>query len=108
MRERQACEAAARNAEHARQAAEAAAARKRYLASLRGREEELWRKVDDLVSYRQASTYKEAVERLKDLRDLADAEGSLEAFAARVRRLREQHARKPALVRRLDEAGLLG
>jgi hypothetical protein len=51
--------------------AEAAAARKRYLASLRGREAELWRKVDDLVSYRQASTYKEAVERLKDLRDLA-------------------------------------
>jgi hypothetical protein len=81
-RERQARETAARSAEQARKAAEAAAARKRYLATLRGREEELWRKVDDLIGYRQASTYKEAIDRLRDLRDLAEADGSLDPSTA--------------------------
>jgi len=106
-RERQAREAAARAAEQARAAAEAAAARKRYLATLRGREEELWRKIDDLIGYRQASAYSEAVDRLQDLRDLADADRSLDTFSARLRQLRETHGRKPALIRRLVEAGLL-
>ena len=107
-RDRRAREAAARAAEQAREAAEAAAARKRYLAALHGREEELWRKVDDLIGYRQASTYKEAVNRLEDLRDLADADDSLDTFSARIRRLRESHGRKSTLIRRLDEAGLVG
>jgi hypothetical protein len=107
-RERQAREAAARAAEQARAQAEAAAARHRYLAGLRGREEALWRKVDDLIGNRQASTYKEAVDRLRDLCDLAVADGALDDFSARIRQLRAAHSRKPALIRRLDEAGLAG
>lgn len=107
-RERRAREAAAQAAEQARKAAEVAAARKRYLDALRGREEALWRKIDGLIEYRQASAYQEAVERLKDLRDLADADGMRDAFNERIRQLREGHARKQALVRRLDEAGLVG
>jgi uncharacterized Zn finger protein len=77
-------------------------------SALRGREEELWCKVDDLIGHRQASTYKEAVDRLEDLRDLADADDSLDAFSARIRRLRESHGRKLTLIRRLDEVGLVG
>jgi hypothetical protein len=107
-RERQTRETRARAAEQARKAAEAAAARKRYLATLRGREEELWRKVDDLIGNRQAATYKEAVDRLRDLRDLADGDGLLDSFSARIQQLRAAHGRKPALIRRLDEAGLVG
>ncbi|MBK5931956.1 hypothetical protein [Halochromatium salexigens] len=106
--ERQAREAAARAAEQTRKAAEAAAARKRYLAALRGQEDALWRKVDDLIEHRHASSYQEAVERLKDLRDLADADDALDAFSARLRRLRDLQSRKSAFIRRLDQAGLVG
>ena len=106
-RERQEREAAARAAEQARKAAEAAAARKRYLTTLRGQEEALWHKVDDFVEERHASAYQQVVERLKDLRELAETDGALEAFSARLRRLREQHSRKSALMRRLDRAGLV-
>ncbi|EIC23861.1 hypothetical protein [Thiorhodovibrio frisius] len=105
-RERQAREAAAQAAEQARRATEAAAARKRHLHSLRGHEEALWRKVDDLIGHRQAWAYKEAVDHLKDLRDLATADGSLDALTARIQRLREKHARKSTLISRFDEAGL--
>ncbi len=107
-RERREREAAARAAEQARKAAEAAAARKRYLTTLRGQEEALWRKVDDLIEQRHASAYQEAVERLKDLRDLAEGDGAPALFSARLQRLREQHGRKAALLRRLDQAGLVG
>ena len=107
-RERREREAAARTAEQARKAAEAAAARKRYLTTLRGQEEALWRKVDELVEQRHASAYQEAVERLKDLRDLAEGDGALDLFSVRLQRLREQHRRKSALLRRLDQAGLVG
>ena len=101
-------EGAARAAEQARRTAEAAAARKRYLTKLRGQEEALWRKVDDLIEHRQASAYQEAVDQLKDLRDLAEADGALDAFSGRLRRLRDQQSRKSALIRRFDQAGLKG
>jgi hypothetical protein len=107
-RERWEREAAARAAEQARKAAEAAAARKRYLTTLRGQEEALWHKVDELVEQRHASAYQEALERLKDLRDLAEDDGALDLFSVRLQRLREQHHRKSALLRRLDQAGLVG
>ncbi|MFW5722994.1 MAG: hypothetical protein ACOCWF_00330, partial [Halochromatium sp.] len=68
----------------------------------------LWRKVDDLIEQRHASAYQEAVERLKDLRDLAEGDGAPALFSARLQRLREQHGRKAALLRRLDQAGLVG
>jgi len=99
-------EAAERAAEQARRATKAAAARKHYLTGLRGQEERLWREVDDLIKHRQAYAYQEAVDRLKDLRDLAEADGALDAFSARLRRLRDQQSRKSALIRRLDKAGL--
>ena len=59
-----------------------------------------------MIKHRQAYAYQEAVDRLKDLRDLAEADGALDAFSARLRRLRDQQSRKSALIRRLDKAGL--
>lgn len=53
-RERKAREAAERAAKEARQAAEAAKRRQAYLASLCGREEELWRQVHNLAGLRSA------------------------------------------------------
>jgi hypothetical protein len=91
----------------AQEAAETAAMRERYLASLRTREAELWQEVEELIDRRQPSTYDAAVDRLKDLRDLAEADGTREAFSARLRQLRQTHARKSTLLRRLDLARLV-
>ncbi|MBK1648366.1 hypothetical protein [Rhabdochromatium marinum] len=106
MQERVQREAAERAAEQVRQAAEAAERRKRYLASLRGREEEIWGEVDDQAALRHASAYEKTVSLLVDLRDLAMATGLTQKFSTRLRRFREENARKQALIRRLDKAGL--
>lgn len=106
MQSRTAREAAERAAERARHAAEAAERRARYLKTLRGREEALWSKIDDLASLRHAAAYTEAVEWLVDLRELAEDAGSVADFVARLRSFRERNDRKPALIRRLDAAGL--
>ncbi|RKT47551.1 hypothetical protein [Thiocapsa rosea] len=107
IREHEARRAAERAAEKTRQASDAAARRKCYLATLRGREEELWQNIDRLIDTRQAAGYKQAVDLLNDLRELADTTGAAEIFGARLRRLRDLHSRKPALIRRLDEARLV-
>lgn len=106
--ERKAKEAAERAAKEAREAAEAAKRRQAYLASLRGREKELWHQVDNLAGLRNAAAYKEAVERLLDLRDLAMEAGSDEDFMERLQGFRLEHGSKSALMRRLDEARLTG
>jgi hypothetical protein len=105
--EEQQREAAERNAqEQARQARERAAARARYLDSLAGREQELWRQVEAAIATKQAKEYDRALALLNDLRELGERSGAAEAFAGRTRQLREQHGGKWSLIRRLDQAGL--
>ena len=101
-------EAAERAAKEAREAAAAAKRRQVYLASLRGRDKELWHQVDNLAGLRNAAAYKEAVERLLDLRDLAMEAGSDADFMERLQGFRLEHGSKSALMRRLDEARLTG
>lgn len=107
IRKREVRQAAERAAEKARQASDAAARRKRYLATLRGREEEVWQNIDRLIDTRQAQGYKQAVDLLVDLRDLAHSTGESEIFGARMRQLRARHTRRPALIRRFDDARLV-
>ncbi|MBI2909061.1 MAG: hypothetical protein HYX92_15565 [Chloroflexi bacterium] len=105
--ERRKREEARRKAEaEARQAREEAARRAQYLDSLAGREEELWLRIESLVKERQPKTYDQAVQLLKDLRDLAARKSSADAFQARLNQLRQRHAKKDTFVRRLDEAEL--
>jgi hypothetical protein len=98
---RQRAEAEAASREQARRAREAEAARRRHLDALVGRDEELWRRVDELVASRLPKAYDEAVPLLTDLRDLAARDDRAAEFAARVHALRERHARRPALLQRL-------
>jgi hypothetical protein len=93
--------------EEARRRKEAEAARQAHLDQLAQRETQAWQHVQALIQTRQPKKYDEAVQLLRDLRDLADREGrSAEAFA-RLQDIREAHANKPSLLRRLNEAGLL-
>lgn len=103
-RRRAEAERAAR--EQARRARERAAARAERLAHLAAHEAEAWQRVDALIATKRPADYDEAVRLLVDLRDLHAQSGRSAAFATRLGELREQHARKPSFVQRLDRAGL--
>jgi hypothetical protein len=84
---------------------EAAAARARYLDELGGREPQLWAEVERLVMTKRPASYDEAVELLKDLRDLATRKQD-SGFQLRFRSLRAILMRRPALMERMRNAGL--
>lgn len=89
-----------------REAELAAVARRKRLQSLAGRENELWRQVDELIATRQPKHYDSAVQHLVDLRDLA-ANGPAEVeFQARLRTLQTIHAAKKSLLDRVRNGGL--
>jgi hypothetical protein len=104
--ERRRQEAARQAAEQARLAREQAAARARYLDSLVGREEQLWRQAEALIETKRPNDYDRAVQLLVDLHDLGQRQQQPEPFAARLGPLRERYARRPSLLERLDRAGL--
>jgi hypothetical protein len=67
------------------------AARARHLAKVQARGEKAWRELDELVDKKQYAT---AVQLTVDLRDIAIASGTLEAFEARAEAIRKKHARR--------------
>lgn len=92
--------------ERARREREAAAARAVYLDGLAGQEEELWRRVESLIEVKRPKEYDQAVELLKDLRDLSARQQVSAALEARLADLRARHPKKPGLLSRLAAAGL--
>ncbi|GLZ39925.1 hypothetical protein [Actinokineospora sp. NBRC 105648] len=87
------------------QVAEAAA---RRAERLRGKEGESWAKVMRLVATYSPKDYDSAVALLGDLHELSRRSGDQEEFFRRCAHLRAEFARRPAFIRRLDEAGLPG
>jgi uncharacterized Zn finger protein len=87
---------------------EEAEKRKKHLESLVGKDSDLWAKVEKLIAAKQPKQYDEAVSVLRDLRDLADAEGRSSEFLQRVRALCREHERKTALLDRFRKAKLPG
>jgi len=104
--ERRRQEVAQAERECARKEREAAAARNRHLDSLAKREAQAWEELHALVATKQPTKYDEAVQLLRDLRDLSLRTGRADEIAARVRRLCVDHARKPSFIERLRKAGL--
>lgn len=102
-RRKEAERAAAGRAQREREAAEA---RERHLAALAKREAEAWREVDALVATKQPNNYDAAVKLLCDLRELGVQKGRAEEVEARIAKLREEHAKKPSFLGRLEKAGL--
>ena len=62
--------------------------------------------MDALIETKKAKEYDAAVAILVDLQGLAGQGADIAAFARRMQRLREQHARKPSLLDRFDRAEL--
>ncbi len=93
-------------AERVRQEQEATVARARYLDQLAGTEQTTWRKVEMLIQTKQPNKYDIAVNLLVDLRDLATRSKREADFQAALGKLRDSHAAKPSLLRRLLDAGL--
>jgi pyruvate/2-oxoglutarate dehydrogenase complex dihydrolipoamide acyltransferase (E2) component len=99
-------EAERQAAEQARREREQAAARAAYLENLRGREPEIWRRVEALIETKRPKDYDQAVVLLVDLRDLAAHSRRESEFQTRIHGLRERHAMKVSLLDRLNRAGV--
>jgi hypothetical protein len=97
---------AKRAAETARRKAEDEANRSRYLDQLAKREEGIWNRIATHIQKRQPNEYDKAVTLLIDLRDLALRQGREDAFQSVLGELRQEHAAKESLLRRLAKAKL--
>ncbi|MBL8878531.1 MAG: hypothetical protein JNG88_05365 [Phycisphaerales bacterium] len=97
-------EAAAR--ELARAAEVLARTRREHLAQLAASDSAVWNKVNSLIACRTPKCYDQALALLTDLRDAAALVQRTDAFSARLRDLRQAHASKPSLIKRMDGAEL--
>ena len=104
-KERETAAAERREAERRRQAELEEKARRVRLGALVARgAASVWREVETEIERRNAAGYERAVHLLRDLRALAEEDGSVEEFSERVRSLRNRHERKRRFIERL--AGL--
>ena len=92
--------------EQARKKRERALAREKYIESLAGREESIWKEVDEYIVLKQAAKYDEAVTLLVDLRDLNKKTGTEKTFNRKFKTICENHHRKVSFLNRLQKAGL--
>ncbi len=99
-------EAEAHAAETARLAAREARAYQRRLDKLAQNEDRAWARAEALVSTKRPRDYDDAAAVLVDLHALAERDGGTATFNQRITAFRLEHARKPAMIRRLDTAGL--
>lgn len=99
-------EAAKRAEEKARRESAKALANERRLAELARDEEAAWARVDAMIATRSPAEYDAAVALLTDLRALAERDSRPREFAQRSAVLRQDHARKPSLLKRLNGANL--
>jgi hypothetical protein len=105
-RKRRAAEKKARA--QARKKRERALAREKYIESLAGREDHIWKKVAEFIDSKQPAKYDEAVKLLVDLRDLNKKIGTEKAFNRKYKTICENHRRKVSFLNRLQKAGLEG
>jgi hypothetical protein len=104
-RARECAEAKKADAERKRRAEEAERSRRARLNAIAQRGEEVWREIEAEITRRNALSYDRAVGLLVDLRAIADERDTVEDFTRRLREIRERHARKAQLVKRLKELG---
>lgn len=83
-----------------------ARARVAELDALAKREGAVWKEVESLFATQSGASHGKGVQLLVELRDLARHRGTEAKFRERLEGLRELNARRKALIRRLDAAGL--
>lgn len=81
-------------------------ARERRLDKLADEEDAGWSRVEAMIATRKPAEYDAAVTLLTDLQALAEREDRYDTFTLRTIALRQTHARKPALIERLNRAGI--
>lgn len=89
-----------------REAAEAKERHVQRMKQLAPQEQALWKSVPFNLERQTEKSYDLATEALKDLRDLAEYQGKMEAFGERILELRKEYARRTALIARWEKAGL--
>ncbi len=92
--------------ERERQARAEAKARKKHLDDIASRTSAVWKQVSAWIAKRTPKGYDRAVELLSDLKDAANHTNRTDEFSERLQALRDRHANKPSLVRRLQKTGL--
>ncbi len=102
-RERAAEEKAA--AERRRREKEEEKARRARLDAIARRGESVWREIETEIARRNEAAYDKAASLLRDLATIADERDAFEDFAARLRSIRERHARKGRFIDRLKGMG---
>ena len=80
--------------------------REQYLTALAQDFEQDWKKVSDLAEQRTASAYDRACDLLVDLSEAASLTQRRDEFVKRLNQFRTTHARRSALIQRLDKAGI--
>lgn len=81
-------------------------ARERRLDKLADEEDAAWSRVEAMIATRKPAEYDAAVMLLTDLQALAKREDRFDTFTSRTIALRQTHARKPALIERLNRADI--
>ena len=72
----------------------------RQLEALAPKEAQTWKRVLELIEFKQAKPYDEATALLKDLGDLAKHQGRLPEFIQRFEKLKSDCTNRPALIKR--------
>ena len=96
-----------RSRRQAKEKATATAKRHQYLETLKPQQAQIWETIDGLIARKQAQPYQQAIQHLIDLKDLAELEGKLAIFQARIRQMQADCSNRSGLLRRMREAKLL-
>ncbi len=94
----------------AEQRKQAEAAHRRRLGEMEDlarRENALWQEIEDLIESYQPQAYSKATSHLVNLRDLAEHRGTQAAFREQMDRLVERYRRRPSLMARFQNKGLM-
>ncbi|PWL19921.1 MAG: hypothetical protein DCO95_18820 [Roseivirga sp. XM-24bin3] len=86
-----------------RRAQDAEKARKRRLEALRLRGQEAWGMVEGEISRRNIQGYDQAFSLLRDMREIAVEDGSIDAYQKRLDALRGSHSRKAKFINLISE-----
>jgi hypothetical protein len=89
-----------------REAVEAKAAHVQRMKQLATQEQALWKSVPSNLERQTGKSYDLATETLKDLKDLAEYQGKMEAFKEKILELKKEYARRSAVISRWEKAGL--
>jgi hypothetical protein len=78
-------------------------ARRQRLASVMERADRIWADLDPLMAQKVTAAYDQVAAQLKELRDAHDQAGESETFRQKLTAFRERYARRPAMMRRIED-----